>query len=341
MSQILFLSHYFHPRIGGVEKHALKVCLDLVQRGHSVNVITSQHEPSLPLHETYRGIEIIRLQLPAGSWQKPPKFHLWRQLFHHRHHLQQADIIHCHDVFFWYLPFKYFWPLKPVYTTFHGFEGVFPPNAKSKLMRKLSENLSHGNICVGSFIEKWYGTKADFITYGGTDTFKSTLPPKALKLLYLGRLDKDTGIESFLDAIPSLQKEFPQLTVEFCGDGPFKDTATQYGIVHGFQSDISKFINNSRYIFTSGYLSMLESLAHRRSVFSTYTNQLKQDYLYMSPFKDKINIYTSPHDLVSQIRLMSQNQILTQTKLQSNIQWAKTQTWSQVTDTYLQLWRLG
>jgi len=32
--------------------------------------------------------------------------------------LQNADIIHCHDVFYWYLPFRFLYPHKPVFTPF-------------------------------------------------------------------------------------------------------------------------------------------------------------------------------------------------------------------------------
>jgi len=70
--------------------------------------------------------------------------------------IQEADIVHCHDVFFWYLPFRFLYPKKKVFTTFHGWEGIFPPKWQAKVIRNISEKLSFGNICVGDFIRKWY-----------------------------------------------------------------------------------------------------------------------------------------------------------------------------------------
>ena len=67
------------------------------------------------------------------------------------------------------LPFRFLCPTKKVYTTFHGYEGNSIPTKKAILMHKISEKLSNGNICIGDFLEKWYGTKATYISYGATE----------------------------------------------------------------------------------------------------------------------------------------------------------------------------
>ena len=161
---IVFFTHRFWPEIGGVEKHALEVALELVKRGHKVTVL-AENNGNLKDGEIYNGIEIIRIRIHTSERLK--KFIIWKWLFINRKLIEKADVIHCHDVFFWFLPFRFLYPKKPVFTTFHGYETKFPPSYKAILMRKISEKLSFGNICIGDYIKKWYGTKPDFITYGG------------------------------------------------------------------------------------------------------------------------------------------------------------------------------
>lgn len=337
MLKILFLSHYFYPRLGGVEKHVLNLCRTLTSRGYHITVITSHYSPELKHTEDLDGIRVIRIPL-RSSWNRPHKFELWQQLFRLRHEIGMHDIIHCHDVFFWYLPFRFLFPFKPVFTTFHGYEGVFPPSSSSKRLRKISEKLSRGNICVGEFIEKWYGTRSTYITYGATQSYPLTPVPQTNTLLFLGRLDKDTGIEIFLSSLQQLGlPQTRQFKVEFCGDGSYRDHAEIYGSVHGFQSDISPFINRNRYIFTSGYLSMLEVMAHQRLIFSNYNNELKKDYLYLSPFKDRVNIYQSSSELSKQLKSLSESSY-PKARIIDNYHWAMQQTWEQLADVYVKLW---
>jgi hypothetical protein len=51
-------------------------------------------------------------------------------MWNNRDLIKEADIIHCHDVFFWYLPFRFLFPQKKVYIPFHGYEGNNPPNKR-------------------------------------------------------------------------------------------------------------------------------------------------------------------------------------------------------------------
>lgn len=161
---ILFFTSRFWPEIGGVETHALEVAKELVKRGHKVSVISENHG-GLKDKEDYKGIEIYRIKIQTSERLK--KFAIWHWLFKNRNLIKKADTIHCHDVFYWFLPYKFLYPKKPVFTTFHGYETKFPPSKKAIFIRKISEKLSWGNICVGDYIKKWYGTKPDYVTYGG------------------------------------------------------------------------------------------------------------------------------------------------------------------------------
>src|SRR5207237_10432020 len=82
--------------------------------------------------------------------------------------IQEADVVHCHDVFFWYLPFRFLYPQNSVYTTFHGYES-YPIRKGAIWMRIISEKLSWGNICFGDFITKWYVTEPTVVSFAAVD----------------------------------------------------------------------------------------------------------------------------------------------------------------------------
>jgi glycosyltransferase involved in cell wall biosynthesis len=61
--RILFVLAYYHPYIGGAERIAKRLAEGLVQRGHSVRVITT-HLPGTAYFEEINGVEIERVQVP-------------------------------------------------------------------------------------------------------------------------------------------------------------------------------------------------------------------------------------------------------------------------------------
>lgn len=133
--------------MGGVERHIREVGLSLRKKGHSITIIS---EESIK----YPKIKFIGL------------LYIWLWLWRNRKLIKETDIVHCHDVFIWYLPFRFLYYQKPVYTTFHGWEGVWPIPWKNIFLKRLAARFSRGTIAVGGYIEKYYGIKADKIIYG-------------------------------------------------------------------------------------------------------------------------------------------------------------------------------
>ena len=148
----------YWPHVGGVEKHVEKIC-DILSKNHQIVIVCEKHDPKLPDFEKKRGVEIYRIG-------ETGKFGIWKWWFQHLNLLRDADIIHIHDVFFWFLPFRLpFWS-KKTFMTFHGYEGFEAPNWKQIFWHKLAAWLTKGNICIGDFHKKWYGVKPDFVSYG-------------------------------------------------------------------------------------------------------------------------------------------------------------------------------
>ncbi len=366
---ILFLTRLFYPHIGGVEKHVMEISKRLVARGHKVIVITEElsnlhHSitnviPARRFEEAstlgvnagiqkkhideINGIEVIRI--PIGHEDSFKKFRIWKSIWEIRKIIKNADIIHCHDVFFWYMPFRFIFPLKRVYTTFHGYES-YPISRKAIIIRKISEKLSFGNICIGDFIKKWYGTRPDFVSYGAVEIPKLSLRGakrrsnlSQLSALFIGRLDDQTGIRAYNEAFKLLRKKYPKFEFLVVGDGPDKNLLDKKAKAIGFQKNPEQYFQNYRFAFVSRYLSILEAMAGKRLVFAVYDNPVKEDYLKMAPFAKFIIIENTPKHLAYQAEKIINNPNIEQKMVKEAHDWVKKQTWEEMTGIYLNLWK--
>ena len=376
--KILFLTRRFYPEVGGVEKHVLEISKRFVKRGHEVKIITelgpnNQHskkndyqsigqsdtqsinskQPVKSIqseHFELGPVKVFRFKFGKDNWFK--KFRIWATLFRNLNLITDADVVHCHDVFFWYLPFRFLFPGKKVFTTFHGYE-TYPLKFKNILIRKFSELLSYGTICVGDFMKKWYFAKPDFVIYGGVNKIKSSkLPPKADQplaekiksfnknnsALFIGRLDEQTNIREYCSAVSKIKKKIPHFKFEIAGDGKFRSHAARFGKVLGFIKNPEDNFAEYRFAFVSRYLSILEAMAAKKLVFAMYDNPIKEDYLRMTPFASSIIITDSPEDLADKINFYLKNSEEEQKAIKKSYSWVKDKSWEEVVNIYQKLW---
>ena len=333
---VLFLTPFFYPHVGGVEKHVYQISILLVRKGFSVSVVTVKHNKNLKAYEEVKGIKIYRI--PYFPSNKLAKYKIWPWFVKYRNLFHSSDIIHCHDVFFRYLPFRLLLPQKKVYTTFHGYES-YPVSQKAIIIRKISEKLSFGNICIGRFIEKWYGTKADYISYGGVNIVQSSkLKVKSDNALFIGRLDEQTGIKTYVDAIELIRKKVPNFKLTVIGDGKFKNQIIKQVNLIGWKKNPEKYFSSHRFAFVSRYLSILEAMAAKRLVFAVHDNPIKKDYLKMSPFAKNSIITSSPQELADKVEFYIKHPSAEKKLIEKGYAWVSKQTWERVTDTYVRLW---
>jgi glycosyltransferase involved in cell wall biosynthesis len=338
---ILFLTRRFYPDIGGVEKHAFEIGKRLVQKGHSVSVVaelqTDKNLSQKPAN--IDGMTVYRINVGGDNWFK--KFRIWKNLWSLKKIIQNSDVIHCHDVFFWYLPFRFLYPKKPVYTTFHGYES-YPIKKSAIIIRKISEKLSWGNICIGDFIKKWYGTRPTFVSYGAVETSSFKLQVSNFKkesAIFIGRLDDDTGISTYIKAFEILKTKYPKFELLVIGDGKHRKLVEKKVKVLGFKENSEKYFLKYHFAFVSGYLSILEAFAAKKLIFAVYDNPLKQDYLKLSPFSKSIVIVENEKILAEKIKYYLDHPKEGNNLVNNSYNWVKNQTWEKLTNTYLQLWK--
>ncbi|CAN5168534.1 glycosyltransferase family 4 protein [soil metagenome] len=352
--KIVFLVRRFYPDIGGVEKHVYELSKRLLKLGHTVTIITenttvSQHVGKIDedMKKVLQRLKIHRILISSDEHSK--KYEIWRWMWMHKDLLTQADIIHAHDVFFWYLPFRFFYPRRKVFMTFHGYEG-YPITRKAIVVRKISEVLSRGNICIGDFIKKWYGTSPDYVSYGAVESFESRSKPFDLaqgknhestkeSAVFIGRLDRQTGIEIYCKAYQLLKKQMPKFELLVVGDGECKINLPKDITYKGFDPYARKYFENYRYAFVSRYLTILEAMIAKRLVLAVYDNSIKKDYLTMSPMAAFMVIAKTPDEIAEAVSYYLDHPENEKDHIEKAYQWAKEQTWEKMVDLYLSLWK--
>lgn len=60
MSKVVIGLNYYTPYVSGLTNVARDVAEGLAARGHAVTVVTTQHDPALPLSETINGVRVLR-----------------------------------------------------------------------------------------------------------------------------------------------------------------------------------------------------------------------------------------------------------------------------------------
>lgn len=330
--RILFITRLFLPHIGGVEKQVSELSKRLIEKGFSISIITEKFDENLKDEEMINGAKVIRLSHPEIKFLG--LIFIWLWLLRNIQHIRQADIIHTHGVFIWYWPLRFLFPKKPIYTTFHGWEGIYPIPRKNILLRKIAAKLSWGNICIGNFIEKHYGIKANKIIYTSVDIPKKIKFPKKRKnLVYIGRLDEDTGLRQILKSLSYLKG----FRIDFCGDGSLRKECRKYGNTHGFV-DPESFFEKAAICLSPGHTSILEAFTYKCLVITTYDNLVKRDYLKMTPFEKWIIIRKSPEEMAKKIKYYSKYLEEAKPMVEKAYDWVKTQNWDNTTELYLQLW---
>ncbi len=349
--KIVMLARLFSPHVGGVEKHVEQIAREAARDGHEVTIVTSQYEKPLAYKSRLlkSADEVLIFRIPGLYKQRDTSYftkimeriRVWWWMLKHMLLFFHADIVHVHDIFWWYWPIRLLLPFKKVFITFHGFEAGRLPTTSAIRARRFARAWTKGNICVGAWIEKWYGTKATFVTYGAANCVSSkakTRGSKSIKAIFVGRLEKDTGILSYIDVVMKMKS----ISLDIIGDGPLRkeiDKKIQKVSHLRFLGSVDNTcIVYPRYdvACVSSYLSMIEALQCGLPVIAFSTDTLKDDYLASFPAASDIQITTSPSELAKAFTLIRTGKELERAKKASV--WAKRQTWEKVYSLYDRLW---
>lgn len=159
-----------------------------------------------------------------------------------------------------------------------------------------------------------------------------------MKIAFIGRLEKDTGILIYTKVIELLEKKRGSIEFNIYGDGSLKNNIST-GNYKGVTKDVDSVIQSHDIIFVSSYLSILDSINHQKLVVSVYDNPLKKDYLSMAPFKDWIIIGETPEEILEKLERVLSNKTQMDEMIKQGKKWVDTQSWEYLTNQYLALWK--
>ncbi len=336
--RILMISPSFYPAVGGVETHVRRVSACLAEAGHQVSVLTHSDAPS----EERLGPVMVH-RLPRTGWGAA-----WRLA---RPHIAGAEVVHCHDAYSYlhfYLPSRWLPPRRPVFVTFHGYEG-YPIPREAVRKRRFVRRRVRDALCMGDFICKHYGTRCYAVSYGGVDPAPaSSPPPEPPSALFAGRLAEDTSVMGYLEGLVRLrEKHGREVPIAVAGDGPLRARAEQYAREHGLQAvfhgpvaDIGPLLEACRFAFVSGYLAIWEALARRRAVFALYDNPLKRDYLEGFPrAREVMTLLPGPAELADSLAEHLEAPARAAEMAEAGAALAAEHTWERVAGLYLEMYR--
>src|SRR5947199_1398905 len=246
------LTWEFPPRIiGGISTHVYHLSRALVERGTSVRVITCDF-PNAPSEEIIDGVSVSRVdsgRVPESNfllWI----YHLNSQMISKTIELfetERFDLIHAHD---WVvgraaveLKNRVGLPLIPtIHATEIGRGGSLDGEYRRKMrdIERLLVEQSDGIICCSNYmldqIHYILGavkTKMRVIPNGGeASRFNNGRQPQLIPtgvsedrktILYVGRIVREKGIFTLLDAFEKLRKQGKDVSLVLVGEGPLKE----------------------------------------------------------------------------------------------------------------------
>jgi len=294
-------SDIVHPGSGGMETHGKLLTEGLVKAGHEVVVITTAHPRGLE-KEIRNGVEIYYLKnAPMGIYSKEWWEEGVRQ-FNTLHRSENFDMVLSQSVSGWgYLKAKKQFGV-PCVAIMHGttFRDLktrwvsvsspvdflrFSKEAAVRLWRytsrwlwwfkKFDALIAVSEAVRGSLIKNYFlDPQKVFTVHNGVEIRKlearsSKLETEKKTVLYLGRLDKDKGLEPLLSAAVNLKSlpnslrdskqagQISNLKLLFVGGGPEFDHLNNRTKELGL-SDIVEFVGQVPYEETPKYYAMAD-----------------------------------------------------------------------------------
>jgi glycosyltransferase involved in cell wall biosynthesis len=283
--RILQVSPYFDPYVGGQERYVRSLARALVDRGHIVEVYTSNF-PRGKKYEVMDGIKVRRFDILCRPLNNPISHTL---PFHLVKHCKDFDIVHAHNehaATSLCCAFAKSHLKIPLVVTCHGqlrfdnlakdlFERIYNKMVGSKLLKKtdkvitLSDSDRRYLHSLGVPLEKIrvIPSGVDLARYN----FELSNPRKRFRfeekqvVLFVGPLLKRKGPQLLVKAIPFIIKEQPDVVFVFVGKGNFKEEAEKLS----WKLNVEKYVcftdyipdNQLRYLYQRSDLVVLPSIS--------------------------------------------------------------------------------
>lgn len=346
--KILFFVYRFWPEVGGVEKYIQQLARALDGMGHAVRILTPAHRPGLPSHEAIEGLDIYRFpghRSPMRAWLHLMRLH---RLF------RWADVIHVsntHVLEYFYRMVAWTLPDRPVFLTRHGMSYAYPVPESEMARARRSLEWVDGVVHDGCFIEKHLGVRPDIVPDQGLWPEADDLPvipePPPDSAVFVGRLDADSGIQIYVDAIACLRDRHRRtITLHVYGGGSLEEHLRRKAerqrlpiVFHGWQADAQERITDGCFAFVAGRMAMQEAMARRRLVVPAIVDPLKRDYVCGEPFSPHVVAGDSAEKIACQVAYYATHEEERRQRVEAAFAYARQLSWRKTAAAYLGLWR--
>lgn len=225
--RILFVTHRYPPRTGGIETHVQEIATRLVDRGHDVTVFSADAGPDVPSESTDEGVRIRRFRSvsPGGAFYIAPEL-----AFAVRK--SDADLVHAHN----YHAFPLFFAALGVAderfvvtTHYHGESASGFRDVLLSFYRPVGRwaiRQADEVIAVSEWeqerLREDFGVGATVIPNGlDVERFANAELEERERpyLLCVGRLEEYKGVQHVIRALT----ELPEYDLVVAGSGPYRD----------------------------------------------------------------------------------------------------------------------
>ncbi|MCE9626154.1 MAG: glycosyltransferase family 4 protein [Deltaproteobacteria bacterium] len=243
MRKIGIVSEYFYPHLGGVTEHVYYFSKEMLRRGFEIVLLTGYEGQEKIDVELPPGLRIIRFgkSVPIFSNHSFAKVTLgWNLAKKVKRVLaeEKFDLLHVHSPVMPVLP-----GLFQKYTntvtigTFHTYFDAMDSkffywalqSTVQKYLDKLDGKIAVGSSCIEA-MDAFFKADYTIIPNGvATDWFAQADKKIAAyddsdkNILFLGRLDPRNGLDTLLDAFPSVLEKVPDARLMVAGDGPLRE----------------------------------------------------------------------------------------------------------------------
>ena len=346
--RICFFVYRYWPIVGGVEKYIHQLAKAMLEMSHEVDVVAGATAEGLSTSETHEGVRIHRF--PALRSPLRARWWMWRHLDLFR----RADVVHVSNTHM----LEYFWRMvgpmvdpRKVFLTRHGMSYRYPVPESEKRRAARSINLAAGVVHDGAFIGTQLGVEPDLCPDQGlfpsADSIDPVPEPPPTSAVYLGRIEPDSGIRVYIDAVRELTKvRGREFDLQVYGDGSLHEELREQVRreqlpvhFHGRVADAQRFITDSCFAFIDGRMAMQEAMARRRLVCAAYVDPLKRDYVGIESFSPYLVPVANGSELAHRVQHFITHPAERAALVERAYAHARTLTWTRTAQAYAGLWR--
>lgn len=234
---ILIVLYYYHPYVSGLSNYAKELAEGFSREGHSVTVLTTRYDDSLPVSSNINGVNVVRVPVAVrmGKGVIAPAF--WLNIIRFA---KRNDIVNFH------LPMadaglaSFFIDRSKIITTYHC-DLNLGKGILNALIQRLSywfmeRVLKRSQSVVVNSLDYLHHSRMDKYSHKAVEIYppirytqkqrldhqellaRFSINPKSYKIGFVGRLVYEKGIQFMLDAIPHLEGHVDDFVVIIAGE---------------------------------------------------------------------------------------------------------------------------